>query len=98
MENTTVTVIISAITGIVTFLGGLYRGKKEVEGIALQNVEKSLTIYKTIVDDLSGQITELLNKVDDLENKIDELKQENCELKDMVQKRNNRLKELENKQ
>jgi peptidoglycan hydrolase CwlO-like protein len=86
MDNSLLTFIISTMTGLITFFFGLRRGKREVEGIALQNIEKSLEIYQNIIDDLNSRITTLMVKVDDLEKKIDELKTENDVLKDMLKK------------
>lgn len=85
MDNTILTVIASSITGVVTFFVGVAKTKKELESMALANVEKSLDIYSTIIDDLKGQIKDLLKKVDELESKIEELRQENHELKIMLE-------------
>ena len=86
MEGTGLTFIISTITGIVTWVLGQRKARKEVEGMALNNIERSLDIYNKIIDDLKGQVTILLDKVDDLEKKIDELKKENNILKEMLEK------------
>lgn len=86
MEQVGLTFVISTITGLITFFFGLKRGKREVEGIALQNIEKSLEIYQHIIDDLNDRVMKLMDKVDDLETKIDELKKENSVLKDMLKK------------
>lgn len=75
------TIIASSITGIVTFFLGVRKTKKEIESMALDNLEKSIGVYGLIIEDLKQEITELLKKVDDLENKIDELKIENQQLK-----------------
>ena len=84
------TILISAVSGIVSFFVGQNRTRKEVEGLSLQNVEKSLDIYNRIIEDLKNQIDELLLKVDCLEDKIDELKAENQQLKEMLESRNPR--------
>ncbi len=88
------TVVASSITGIITFFIGQRRAKKEIEGLALNNIERSLDIYNKIIEDLKDQVTSLLDKVDELEKKIDELKDENYSLRDMLERRN---KELEKK-
>ena len=98
MDDNLITGIVAAVTGIGSFIVGQFKARREIDNIAITNVQKSVDVYRIVIDDLKGQIKELLQKVEDLEGKIDELKQENCELKDMVQKRNNRLKELEEKQ
>ena len=84
MENL-ITFVISSITGIVTYLLGVRKARKETDGLALNNIEKSLDIYNTIIGDLRGQIEDLLDKVQVLEDKIDELKTENDELKRMLE-------------
>lgn len=86
MEQMGLTFLVSSITGLITFFFGLKRGKKEIEGIALQNIEKSLEIYQHIIDDLNDRVLALMNKVDDLETKIDDLKKENEVLKGMLKK------------
>ena len=78
------TLLGSAITGVVSFFFGVQKSKKEVESMALTNIQSSIDIYKVIIDDLKGEITILLSKVDELEAKIDELKQENEELRKML--------------
>ena len=93
MNDTIFTLIASVITGISTFFIGRQRAKKEIEGMTLVNVEKSLTIYQTIIEDLKGQVEELLTKVSTLEEKVDELKTENSELKDMLEKHDKRRKQ-----
>ena len=87
MEDKLITILISSITGVITFFVGQKRAKREIEGLALHNVEKSLTIYQTIIEDLKIQVEELLVKVGELETKVDELKTENHELKDMLRKK-----------
>ena len=82
-----ITLIISTITGVITYVVGHRKAKKEVESLSLTNIEKSLDIYNIIINDLKSQVAELLNKVDDLENKIDELKAENAQLKEMLRKK-----------
>ena len=87
MNDTIFTVVVSSITGLVTFFLGAAKQKRETEQIGLTNVEKSLNIYTTIIDDLKSQIEELLEKVDTLEEKVEELKQENHELKEMLRQK-----------
>jgi len=90
MNDTFFTLVASVITGISTFFIGRQRAKKEIEGMTLVNVEKSLSIYQVIISDLSNQVEELLGKVDLLETKVDELRVENQELKDMLEKHDKR--------
>jgi FtsZ-binding cell division protein ZapB len=83
--ETTITIIVSSITGVITFFVGHRKAKKETEGLQLDNISKSISIYQVIIDDLKEQVKLLLDKVDDLEGKIDALKEENNELKVLVE-------------
>ena len=87
MNDNIFTILISSITGIVTFFLGASKQKREADSIGLNNVEKQLGIYTIIIGDLKTQIEELLEKVDGLENKVEELRQENHELKEMLRKK-----------
>jgi len=77
-------IVLTSITGFLTFLLGLRKGKAETEGVLLQNLEKSIQIYQVIVDDMKEQIKDLNGKIDDLENKLEHLVQENAELKRLM--------------
>ena len=88
MNEYVMTLVGSAIAGVVSFFLGVQKTKKEVEGMSLTNIQTSLDIYKVIIDDLKGEITILLGKVDELEAKIDELKNENEELREMLKSKN----------
>ena len=92
MDNSIVTIIISSITGVVTFFVGQNRARKEIEGLQLNNIEQSLDIYNRIIDDLKGQIDDLLTKVDSLEKKVDELHKENTTLRTLLEKYTNKDK------
>jgi peptidoglycan hydrolase CwlO-like protein len=85
MDFNILTILSSAITGVITFFLGIQKNKKEVELMSITNVEKSLDVYKLIIEDLREQIISLLDKVDILESKIDELQKENWELKKMLE-------------
>ena len=80
-------IIIPAITGFLTFLLGQQRGKKEVESLSLQNLEKSIQIYQTIIQSLKEEISSLNDKVDSLQQKVDEMMEENHTLKKMLSKK-----------
>lgn len=69
------------VSGISSYVFGVKRTKKELEGMTLDNVEKSIEIYRVIIDDMKQNIQELLNKVDHLEKMVEELKKENENLK-----------------
>jgi peptidoglycan hydrolase CwlO-like protein len=80
-------IIIPAVTGFLTFLLGQQRGKKEIESITLSNLEKSIQIYQTIIQDLKEEIVALNEKIDVLQNKVDEMMEENHQLKMMMTKK-----------
>lgn len=80
-------VIIPAITGLLTFFLGQQRGKKEIQGLELQNISKSIEIYQIIIEDLKTEIISLNKKVDELQGKVDEMMKENHELKKTLSKK-----------
>jgi len=90
LEDNIFAVIASAITGISTFFIGRKRAKKELEGMSINNIERSISVYQLLIDDLRGQVKELLAKVDELEDKVDELREENQILKDMLEEHDKR--------
>lgn len=92
MTDTILTIIITTVTSVFTYLVGRNRKQKEVDSITLQNLEKSVDIYNRIIGDLSLQIDKLNIKITDLEEKVDNLLSENLELKKMMklyEKKNN---------
>ena len=93
IDENLITFISSTVTGVVSYIIGNKRAKKELENQTLVNMEKSIEIYNTIIEDLKGEIESLLKKVDELEKKIDNLKKENDELKDMLARHDARLKD-----
>lgn len=82
--DTFFTLLVSSITGVVTFLVGQRRAKREIESLALDNINKSLDIYNKIIDSLKDEIIELTKRVKELETKIDDLKTENESLRNML--------------
>ena len=88
MENLDmlVTFLASSVTGIVTFIFGIRKGKAETEGMLLENLEKSISIYQVIINDMREEIKTLNGKIDDLEKKVESLLLENNELKEMMKK------------
>lgn len=87
MGDTLITVLISSITGIVTFFVGVQKTKKEVESMSLNNLEKSIDIYARIIDDMKIQIEDLTTEIKDLKIKVDSLTLENHELKVLLSKK-----------
>lgn len=85
--------IMTTIDTLLTILGsnvvvavlGFFQGKRkasaDTDNQVLRNLEISVNLYKSIIDDLKGEIEALNRKIQDLEKKIDELHQENKKLK-----------------
>jgi len=73
--------IVGAVaTTIIGYVAGFRKSKIENENGRLENLEKSLTIYQLLIDDLSKKIEELSLHIVRLESTIDSLKKENREL------------------
>lgn len=81
------TLVISSISSITTYFIGLRKSRKEIESITLINLEKSLEIYKSMIDDLTGRINQLNTQVKTLNDKVDELMEENYKLKNILEKK-----------
>ena len=81
--DTTITFLISTITGVITFFVGMRRGRAETESVLLQNLEKSINLYQVIIDDMGEQVGALKLKIEKLEVKVEELLEENKKLKEM---------------
>lgn len=77
--------IVGAVaTTIIGYVAGFRKSKIENENGRLENLEKSLTIYQLLIDDLSKKIEELSLHIVRLESTIDGLKKENRELKGSI--------------
>jgi peptidoglycan hydrolase CwlO-like protein len=85
MDFTTILTIISSVaTGTISFFLGLRKGKAETEGIVISNLERSVGLYQTILDDMKKELEQLRMEVDKLESKVQELLKENAELKKIM--------------
>jgi peptidoglycan hydrolase CwlO-like protein len=82
--NDIFTIIASSLTGVITFFLGLRKGKAETEGVIITNLERSVGLYQTILDDMKEELTQLRLEVDKLEQKVQELLKENAELKKIM--------------
>ena len=87
MDNI-ITLLITSATGVLTYFLGHNRAKKETESIVLQNLEKSISIYQTIINDLKLQMVDMNKKINELETKVDELLAENNKLSDLLKQNN----------
>ena len=87
MENI-ISLLITTITGVITYFLGHNRAKKETESVILINLEKSISIYQMIINDLKLQMVDMNNKINELETKVDELLAENNKLSDLLKENN----------
>ena len=69
--------MVSVITGIIGFFAGKKRSDKEIEELSLNNVEKSLSIYKEMLDDMKvrydAEIESLKRKLNEYQAHIETL-------------------------
>ena len=87
MENI-ISLLITTITGVITYFLGHNRAKKETESVILINLEKSISIYQVIINDLKLQMVDMNKKINELETKVDELLAENNKLSDLLKENN----------
>jgi peptidoglycan hydrolase CwlO-like protein len=85
------TVLVSSITGVLTYFLGRRRERKELDGLTLSNLEKSVSIYQTIIEDLKEEVKQLNDKIDVLEKKVESLLRENEELKNLMKQHDKNL-------
>ncbi len=84
MTNEVLLLISNSITAIASFFIGRRKVQADTDNSVLRNLEISVNLYKTIIDDLKGEIQALNIKIQDLERKIDELHAENKILKNKL--------------
>ena len=89
MDNI-ISLLITTITSIITYFLGHNRAKKETESVILQNLERSISIYQTIINDLKLQMVDMNKKINELETKVDELLTENNNLTNLLKENNAR--------
>jgi peptidoglycan hydrolase CwlO-like protein len=89
MENI-ISLLITTITGVITYFLGHNRAKKETESVILINLEKSISIYQMIINDLKLQMVDMNKKINELETKVDELLAENNNLTNLLKENNAR--------
>ena len=74
-------IVSNAITGIAGWFVGKRKMSAETDNMVLRNLEVSIGVYQTIIQDLKKEIHDLNNKISELEGKVDMLMKENRELK-----------------
>ena len=77
-------VLATAGVSLVTYIMGSKKRSAEFESTKLDNLEKSLKIYQTMINDMSEKIEDLTNKISELEITIEKLMDENKKLKQKV--------------
>jgi peptidoglycan hydrolase CwlO-like protein len=81
MNETILLLLSNILTGTAAWFVGRKKVNAETDNQVLRNLELSINVYKTIIDDLKIEIQSLNTKVLILEQKIDELHKENQKLK-----------------
>ena len=74
----------TVVTTLIGYFVGYRKSKNEIEGGRLENLEKSLTIYQLLIDDLTKKVEELSTHIVRLEATIDALRKENNKLKGSI--------------
>jgi peptidoglycan hydrolase CwlO-like protein len=77
-------IIMTVVTTLIGYFVGYRKSKNEIEGGRLENLEKSLTIYQVMIDDLSKKVEDLSIHIVRLEATIDALRKENNKLKGSI--------------
>lgn len=75
-------IILSVVTTLIGYFVGYKKSQNEIEGGRLENLERSIKIYQTVIDDLGKKVEELTFQIAKLEGMIDGLKKENKRLKE----------------
>jgi len=81
MDANLLLILSNAITGVAGWFVGKRKQQADTDNAVLRNLELSVNLYKTIIDDLKEEIHGLNLKIQELEKKIDELHAENKRLK-----------------
>ena len=74
-------IIPSIVTAILGWFLGRRRDNVDLCGERLDSLEKSITVYNIIIEDMSKKIEDLKGNISKLEQKIEELMLENKNLK-----------------
>lgn len=77
-------IVMTVVTTLIGYFVGYRKSKNEIEGGRLENLEKSLTIYQVMIDDLSKKVEDLSTHIVRLEATIDSLRKENNKLKGSI--------------
>ena len=86
MKEVIVTVITLFFSSLVGYIFGYKKNKASIESDRLDNLEKSIRVYNTIIEDMSKKIEELTKEIVKLENRVEDLMKENKVLKSKSKK------------
>ncbi len=81
MNDTIILLVSNILTGVASFFVGKRRSDAETDNQVLRNLELSVNVYRTIIDDLKKEIHDLNIQVQMLEKKVEELMLENKKLR-----------------
>ena len=82
MKDILFIVIPSAISSLLAYIVGYRKSVADLESSRLDNLEKSIRVYNTIIEDMSKKIEDLTSEVSKLELRVEELMKENKSLRD----------------
>jgi peptidoglycan hydrolase CwlO-like protein len=74
-------IIMTVVTTLIGYFAGRRKASAETDNQVLRNLELSINLYKSIIDDLKEEIQSLNIKIQDLEKRVDALMDENKKLK-----------------
>lgn len=83
MNEILYTTIPAVVTGILTYIFTRKKQHQETKANELDNVQKALEVYRSIIDDLKTDLEETSKKVESLNTYIDEIRKKctnNCTL------------------
>ena len=83
MNEILYTTLPAVVTGILTYIFTRKKQQQETKANELDNVQKALEVYRSIIDDLKKDLEETSKKVESLNTYIDEIRKKctnNCTL------------------
>jgi cell division protein FtsB len=81
MNDTILLFLSNALTATAGWFVGKRKTNAETDNLVLLNLEKSMSIYQDLIQNLKEEIHQLNTKIQDLETKVDMLMEENRKLK-----------------
>jgi FtsZ-binding cell division protein ZapB len=81
MKDTILQIFLLAATSFISYIFGYKRQNVDLQSARLDALEKSITVYNVIIEDMAKKIESLTAEVAGLEKRIEELMTENKHLK-----------------